>query len=167
MLPVDREALYLEKGALHATSILPASAAAPLLVSSALLSHSNISNSHIHNAHSVVTSLLTVKEQAEFLADVVIDGSVTVHGTVIGSGPYVDSSDARFKRNITAVLGALDTVNKLRGVRCIRRSIFMLHSNFFSWALQGIWNNDNICLFGAILLFANFHCVCLCVCVLK
>ena len=116
VLPVDRDALYLDKGALHVTSLLPASPSAPLLVSSALLTHSNISNSHIHDAHSVVTSLLTVREQAEFLSDVVIDGSVTVHGTVIGSGPYVDSSDARFKRNITTLNNALSTVNKLRGV---------------------------------------------------
>lgn len=119
VLSVDRDVLYLDKGALHATALLPASPAAPLLLSSALLSHSNISNSHIHDAHSVVTSLLTVREQAEFLADVVIDGSVTVHGTVIGSGPYVDSSDARFKKNITTLSGALDTVNKLRGVSSI------------------------------------------------
>ncbi len=46
----------------------------------------------------------------------VIDGSVTVHGTVVGSGPYVDSSDARLKRDVRSITGALDTVQQLRGV---------------------------------------------------
>lgn len=128
---MDRDALFIDKGVLHATSILPVSPAAPLLVSSALLTHSNISNSHIHDAHSVVTSLLTVREQAEFLADVVIDGSVTVHGTVIGSGPYVDSSDERFKKNISTLSGALSTVNKLQGVSSVQ-SLCLLQILTFS-----------------------------------
>ena len=53
-------------------------------ITSALLLHSNLSNSHIHNAHSVETQKLIVKDIAEFYSDVVIDGSVTIHGTVIG-----------------------------------------------------------------------------------
>ncbi len=53
-------------------------------IASALLLHSNLSNSHIHNAHSVDTQKLIVKDIAEFYSDVVIDGSVTIHGTVIG-----------------------------------------------------------------------------------
>jgi hypothetical protein len=95
---------------------VPASAAAPLQIHSALLLQANLTASTIHNAASISTAALTVREQAEFLSNVVIDGSVTVHGTVVGSGPYVDSSDARLKRDVRSITGALDTVQQLRGV---------------------------------------------------
>ena len=71
----------------------------------------------MHNAISVSTATLSVSEIAEFLSDVVIDGTVTVHGSVVGSGPYVDSSDARLKQDVVNITDALDAVCSLRGVR--------------------------------------------------
>jgi len=50
--------------------------------------------------------------------DAFIHGGLTVTGTVLGSGPYVDMSDARLKTNIT-VIGdgrVLDALSSLRGV---------------------------------------------------
>lgn len=41
-----------------------------------------------------------------------IDGSLTVSGSVLGSGPYVDVSDRRFKRNIEKI-GSADALNKI------------------------------------------------------
>ena len=39
-----------------------------------------------------------------------------MQGTVVGSGPYIDSSDSRFKREVEPVHGALDKVQALRAV---------------------------------------------------
>ena len=50
--------------------------------------------------------------------DAFIHGGLTVTGTVLGSGPYVDMSDARLKTKIT-VIGdgrVLDALSSLRGV---------------------------------------------------
>ena len=60
---------------------------------------------------------LSTSGPAEFGSNVHIEGSLTVRGTVSGSGPYYDSSDRRFKTNISTISGALDMVSSLRGVR--------------------------------------------------
>lgn len=102
-----------------ATSLGPANPDVPLNIASALLLRSNISASHVHKAVSISTAILSVSETAEFLSDVVIDGTVTVHGSVVGSGPYVDSSDMRLKKDVANITNALDTVCKLRGVSVV------------------------------------------------
>ena len=47
-----------------------------------------------------------------------LDGSLTVSGSVLGSGPYVDVSDKRFKKNIQRMESAnvLDKICRLDGV---------------------------------------------------
>lgn len=47
-----------------------------------------------------------------------MDGSLTVSGSVLGSGPYVDISDIRFKRNIVPMesVDILDRILRLEGV---------------------------------------------------
>ncbi|ETV91156.1 hypothetical protein H310_14167 [Aphanomyces invadans] len=45
-----------------------------------------------------------------------VGGGLVVDGQVMGSGSYVDSSDARFKTNVTALSAALARVKQLRGV---------------------------------------------------
>lgn len=47
-----------------------------------------------------------------------IDGSLTVSGSVLGSGPYVDVSDRRFKRNVETIESsdALDKILQLEGI---------------------------------------------------
>jgi hypothetical protein len=62
-----------------------------------------------------VTTLL-VTGAADLNGDVYVDGSINVRGSVIGSGPYIDTSDSRFKTNITKIENALDIVNKMNGV---------------------------------------------------
>jgi hypothetical protein len=54
---------------------------------------------------------------AQFMDDVFIHGSVSVEGSVIGSGPYVDSSDMRLKKNVERVSNALESVCALTAVR--------------------------------------------------
>jgi Chaperone of endosialidase len=48
--------------------------------------------------------------------DSFVAGSLTVGGSVQGGGPYMDSSDARFKTAVSTVTDALATVRQLRGV---------------------------------------------------
>lgn len=68
------------------------------------------------NAEAVVAKRVELNGPAIFHNDVFISGSVSVEGSVIGSGPYVDSSDARFKRDISPIDNALDKVCALNGV---------------------------------------------------
>lgn len=65
-----------------------------------------------------VSGEFRVSSRAEFGSDVVIGGAAYVSGTVMGSGPYVDSSDARLKKNITRIPSAtaLEMVMKLDAV---------------------------------------------------
>ncbi|KAJ1444127.1 hypothetical protein B484DRAFT_221254 [Ochromonadaceae sp. CCMP2298] len=89
----------------------------PLLIEGAHLQGGNLSHAAVHESPSVSTQTLLVRAGAEFLSDVTVDGTLTVYGTVVGSGPYVDSSDARLKRNVTKVTGALEAVVQLQAVR--------------------------------------------------
>jgi hypothetical protein len=47
-----------------------------------------------------------------------MDGSLTVSGSVLGSGPYIDISDKRFKRNIVRMESGeiLEKISRLEGV---------------------------------------------------
>lgn len=42
----------------------------------------------------------------EAASDVVIDGSVTVAGAVMGRGPYMDTSDGRLKTSVRTISSA-------------------------------------------------------------
>jgi hypothetical protein len=136
--------------ALQVSSLQPISASEKLHIIDAHLLRANLSNSHIHSASEVDTRLLVVHGTAEFLSEVVIDGGVTVHGSVVGSGPYVDSSDRRFKRNITAMgafahgsaaaasaaaasAASLNVVMKMQGVRksCVTPTNLLLFMCMF------------------------------------
>ncbi len=45
-----------------------------------------------------------------------VGGGLTVYGSVVGAGPYMDSSDGRFKRDVRALSGSLGRVERLAGV---------------------------------------------------
>jgi len=59
---------------------------------------------------------MEIKESATIDGEAFIQGSLTVSGTVMGSGPYVDSSDGRFKENIESINSPLETIARLQGV---------------------------------------------------
>ena len=59
---------------------------------------------------------LHVNGTADFASSVFMERSLTVQGTVVGSGPYIDSSDSRFKKNVEPLESALDKVARLEGV---------------------------------------------------
>lgn len=87
-----------------------------LHVSHALVVDSNVSFSAIHASPSISTQTLSVSGVSDFNDDVAVDGTLTVHGNVIGSGPYVDSSDSRFKKNVVPLNNSLELVMKLNAV---------------------------------------------------
>ena len=51
-----------------------------------------------------------------FQKEVFIDSTLTVRGSVIGSGPYMDSSDSRFKRDIIPITSVLEDITSLQAV---------------------------------------------------
>eukprot|EP00596_Hydrurales_sp_CCMP1899_P011071 CAMPEP_0119052806 /NCGR_PEP_ID=MMETSP1177-20130426/73978_1 /TAXON_ID=2985 /ORGANISM="Ochromonas sp, Strain CCMP1899" /LENGTH=135 /DNA_ID=CAMNT_0007032489 /DNA_START=693 /DNA_END=1101 /DNA_ORIENTATION=- len=59
---------------------------------------------------------LVITGESELLGEVYIGGSLSVRGSVVGSGPYMDSSDIRFKTNIIPIQNALEIVNLMKGV---------------------------------------------------
>lgn len=49
-------------------------------------------------------------------SDVMVEGSVTVAGAVMGRGPYMDTSDARLKTEVREV-SAVDASTVVKGLR--------------------------------------------------
>ncbi|CAN0343780.1 unnamed protein product, partial [Laminaria digitata] len=49
-------------------------------------------------------------------SDVIVEGSVTVAGAVMGRGPYMDTSDSRVKEHVRSISGveASSVVRELR-----------------------------------------------------
>lgn len=69
------------------------------------------------DAKEIKSMNLVVVGTSDLNGNVYVDGSITVRGSVIGSGPYIDTSDSRFKTNITQITNALDIVKQMTGVR--------------------------------------------------
>jgi hypothetical protein len=61
------------------------------------------------------TSSLSVDGLTSLESDVNIEGTLTVHGSVVGSGPYIDSSDERFKKDVKTLQDSLDKVCSIKG----------------------------------------------------
>ena len=89
----------------------------------------------ITSSPSITTEALTVDDFANFRNEVMIGGSLTVHGSVVGSGPYVDSSDERVKENVHNVSKALDMVMQLRPVS-LRVQFYSDCDSFLSLSLS-------------------------------
>jgi len=127
-----------DDGKLVASSDLTFNGAGELKVS-ALSGHSvngpvNFKNNELTNvliSSGKITGLEELKAAAAHVGgaltadgDAYFGGAVTVAGAVIGSGPYIDSSDRRFKRDLAPVEGAaaLAAVRRLRPVRYAHRA---------------------------------------------
>ncbi len=104
-------------------------------------------------ANSISTGALTVDEgsikylnvngTADFSREVFIQRGLTVQGTVVGSGPYIDSSDRRFKREVEPVKGALDKVEALQAVTYLLKTKDFPERNFDSNRHLG-WIADDV-----------------------
>lgn len=102
-------------GALKVGGIAPVSSGGRVEIAKATMTDSTLRNVIVETASSISTGALSVKGAADFTDDIFVEGSVTVRGTVMGSGPYVDSSDIRFKKNVTPIANALEKVCEIGG----------------------------------------------------
>ena len=67
----------------------------------------------------------TARNDVTMEKDVYIGGSLSVQGSVMGSGAYVDSSDRRFKKDITPLSNALGRVLSMQGVSIYPLAIYI------------------------------------------
>ena len=104
-----------ESGVFAVNAIQPL-AGAKLTIKSAALTKPSITGGSISDMDKIQTSSLNVKNEVDIGGNVFVGGSMDVHGSVVGSGPYMDSSDARFKKNVEIIRGALAKVIALDGV---------------------------------------------------
>ena len=111
VLSVDAEGMVTPSEDLNARSLSALDAKFETVVAGAM-SLSDALTARILHVHD-----LTAEGSINLLNDVVIHGSISVDGSVIGSGPYVDSSDGRLKTNVQPLFSALDKVCALQGVR--------------------------------------------------
>ncbi len=63
-----------------------------------------------------VTGSVDVKGDLNVGGETSMDGSLVVGGSVLGSGPYIDASDSRFKKDVHQLSDALGRISNLRGV---------------------------------------------------
>jgi hypothetical protein len=129
------EATVSKTGELKVTSLGHVEKGKSLTITSAALDAAVLTNADV-DAKSVKTVSLGVSGTAEFGADVFVDGSINVRGNVIGSGPYIDSSDKRFKANVTRVNNALDKVLAMTGVS-FNHSILGLFLLYLCFIISG------------------------------
>ena len=93
----------------------------------------------------LTSNSLVVKGKSELHDDLFVDGTVTVRGSVIGSGPYMDSSDPRFKLQIEPYpeYGVLEKLMNLRA-KTYRYNTDAFPSRKFPEGRQIGWMADDV-----------------------
>ena len=88
---------------------------------------------------------LIINGASDLFGSVYVEGSLNVHGSVVGSGPYMDSSDKRFKSDVHNVSGAdaLARVKQLQAVSYFLNSKDYPSRNFDD-GLQLGWIADGV-----------------------
>ena len=106
---------------LTASKVGAFTAAGDIDVDNHALKNVDIVSGTIKGVSSFETNMLKSRGGMHVEKDATIGGSLTVSGSVMGSGSYTDISDARFKRDVRDLFGsgaqALEAVRRLRGVR--------------------------------------------------
>lgn len=80
------------------------------------LRHVEIVGGHISNVNMTSIERMEVDGELFVEMDAFFGAGVTVDGQVMGSGAYVDASDARFKRDIVPIRDATRILHELEGV---------------------------------------------------
>lgn len=80
------------------------------------LRHVEIVGGHISNVNLTSVERMEVDGELFVELDAFFGSGITVDGQVMGSGAYVDASDARFKQDVEPIRGALELISALEGV---------------------------------------------------
>ncbi|TYZ69269.1 hypothetical protein PybrP1_000642 [[Pythium] brassicae (nom. inval.)] len=86
------------------------------------LRHVEIVGGHISNVNLTSVERMEVDGELFVELDAFFGSGITVDGPVMGSGAYVDASDARFKRDVAPIRGALELLGALEGVEYAYRA---------------------------------------------
>lgn len=117
---VGSGALKLDAGAVKVNGELTSASSKNFVISKAQLDAPVVNGGTLTAiAEAEISGGLKVKQRGDFASDVVVGGSAYISGTVMGSGPYVDSSDIRLKTNITNITSTLDKVTSLQAVSIV------------------------------------------------
>jgi hypothetical protein len=109
-------------GAVVTNVIKPAPGSSKVTVESALLVDSVVSGGELKAVKSVETVKLSVTNDVSIGGNTHIEGNLNVQGSVVGSRPYMDSSDARLKKDVEPIKNALQKLMQLDGVSCFSTS---------------------------------------------
>jgi uncharacterized protein YjbI with pentapeptide repeats len=95
------------------------------LLADQTLHNVTISGGRLEGISVILVDSIDIKGAATIDGETFITGSLTVSGTVMGSGPYVDTSDGRFKEDIRRIQQPLHTLGRLEGVRGSRTLVLI------------------------------------------
>ena len=109
------------------------------------LTNPSFENIKLPSVLELTSDNLIVKGKSELHDDLFVDGTVTVRGSVIGSGPYMDSSDPRFKLQIEPYpeYGVLEKLMNLRA-KTYRYNTDAFPSRKFPEGRQIGWMADDV-----------------------
>ncbi len=87
-------------------------------IKNAKITNSVIDSAQMNNITLIETDRIDIvgPKEGTGLADVYIKGTLLVHGPVQGSGPYIDNSDIRLKKNIVPISNVLDKIDQIQAV---------------------------------------------------
>uniref|UniRef100_K3XAT5 EGF-like domain-containing protein n=1 Tax=Globisporangium ultimum (strain ATCC 200006 / CBS 805.95 / DAOM BR144) TaxID=431595 RepID=K3XAT5_GLOUD len=94
------------------------------------LRHVEIVGGHISNVNMTSIERMEVDGELFVELDAFFGSGITVDGQVMGSGAYVDASDARFKRDITPITNSSAVLHALQGVEYSYRVDAFPNKNF-------------------------------------
>lgn len=123
----------------------------PMLRAGEIVGRVNMSSSELANVHILGGNLQDVNIHASSIfnsgelhvaSNTFIGNDLLVHGQVMGSGSYVDTSDFRFKRDIHNLNNSLSSIRRMQGVRYYFRSDEFPNRNFATTEQFGFIADD-------------------------
>ncbi len=102
-------------------------------IKNAKITNSVIDSAKMNNITLIETDRIDIVGEGSGMTDVYIKGTLLVHGPVQGSGPYIDNSDKRLKKNIIPMTDVLDKIDE---VQAVSYSFTKIEYNFLSYFLS-------------------------------
>jgi hypothetical protein len=103
-------------GALVTTSIKAPSNNQKVNIDNAQLQDVLVNGGDLKRVHIVECETLAVSNDVAIMGNTNIEGNLNVQGSVVGSRPYMDSSDIRFKKDVKPIKNALEQLRHIDAV---------------------------------------------------